>query len=402
MLPLPFHACSCDNHNSLDNQRNVSTPLFQLYDAHPNTAIPPLPEVVRSAGVAQTAMANGIIANIRQSSISSFLHTPSRLGNKDKHNQTTSPSPFDRALPFPPSPSSATTARSSEGDVSSLPTYTTNLVNHSTIKSAHAWIKSVIDRRTSLTTTSGGSSSTWKESSRSAEQQAPSAVSTVLPSPGAVSMSASIPRVDEDAHPKTPSSQSRTTCTTSIKKESTIGGLGDGPTTPVLSLFRLQSLASVVARGRENERESADAESKDEQPPTNPVCSPSQPQSLASAAVSANEAAFVANHVDEHRETPVRRPITSEQSRCEAMLGDLTNLKTALHEESLPDFVTLSDVLGLNQVWVCDLRGSSAANLADTLHCVRSSTACEYSRCLFSHYSDCERLQEMQISTPKE
>jgi hypothetical protein len=79
-----------------------------------------------------------------------------------------------------------------------------------------------------------------------------------------------------------------------------------------------------------------------------------------------------------HPETPVRRPITSRRSRGEGLLDDLTNLKTALHEESLPDSVTLSDLLGISQVWVCDLRGSSAANFADTLYYVRSLTACVF------------------------
>jgi hypothetical protein len=157
------------------------------------------------------------------------------------------------------------------------------------------------------------------------------------------------------------------------------------------ALFRSQPqspLALLKETGREGDD---DPESKDE---AATVLSPSlpPPQSLASTAVSIHEAAYVSSHIDERPETSVRRPITSEQSRDGAPLGDLTNLDSTLHKESLPDSVTLSDLLGISRVWVCELRGPSAANLADALHCVRNSTACGCLGCSVLHYSDCELM----------
>ena len=255
-------------------------------------------------------MTNGNGANVKQPRKSSFLHTLSRLGNKDKHNHAASSSAFDSS--FPPSPSS-TSAQKLEGDVGALPAYLTTLANHPTFRSARPWkrfvhvrtddlqsqrvertikrVRSDVAGHTSSTATTPGAGSTiWKESRRSVEQHAPSIASVVLPSPGGASTSASIHGVDDHALPKKPSSRPGTIAS-SIRKESTIGEA-------------------------EDEREGdADAEGEDEdEAPTTPVVSQSQPQSLASAAALVNGTASAINHVDERPETPVQRPVRSEHA----------------------------------------------------------------------------------------
>ena len=281
-------------------------------------------------------MANGSSASVKQPRKSSFLLTLSRLGNKDKHNQAVSPSLFDSS--FPPSPSSFTSAQKPEGDVGALPAYLTTLANHPTFKSARAWkrfvhvrtddlqsqrvermikrVRSDVAGHTSTTATTGTSSTIWKDSRRSAALS----ITSAIPSPlGAAPMSTSIHGVDDDVHPKTPSSRPGTAAS-SIRKESTIGEV-------------------------EDEREDdADAEGEDEGP-TTPVLARSQPQSLTSAAASVNGPATLASHIEERPETPVQRSVRdaraveseSVSSAIDTSEFTASTLPTSLETESDTD-----------------------------------------------------------------
>jgi hypothetical protein len=68
----------------------------------------------------------------------------------------------------------------------------------------------------------------------------------------------------------------------------------------------------------------------------------------------------------------------SNEHRSLSSYGDahLDNGNTSLQKENLPDSVTLSDLLGIGRTWVCNLRNSSAANLANALHHVRGLPDC--------------------------
>jgi hypothetical protein len=68
-----------------------------------------------------------------------------------------------------------------------------------------------------------------------------------------------------------------------------------------------------------------------------------------------------------------------DEKEHEAPEGHHTNDHVLLGIGSLSDSVTLSELLAIDRALVCELRSSSAANLADALHFVRPSALLRYS-----------------------
>lgn len=243
-------------------------------------------------------MVNGNGTNTKQPRKSSFLHTLSRFGNKDKHNQPQQQQQSNPPSPSPPFdgsfPASSPSTSKVESDIGALPAYLTTLANHPTFKSARAWkrfvrvrtddlqsqrvertikrVRSDVGGHSSPTSTTpgagvsgaAGSALTRKESRQSTEQQRPvhaaDAADIPLPS-SAGSMLGSIHAIADDNEPQPPMTPS--TAASSLRKVSTTSG------------------------GVDLEHE-GDADVEDDEAPTTPVFSRPQPQSLTAAAASAS------------------------------------------------------------------------------------------------------------------
>jgi hypothetical protein len=214
-------AYECHGHR--DDRRNGSAPFLrlQLHDTYPNTTLPPLPEIVRSTGVAQATTATGNGRHTKQPGKSSFQRTLSRLVGKVRHNKSTSLSASGPS--FPPSPSSSSSALRSQDDVGILSEYLTTLANHPTFSSADPWTQLVHVRADDIqlqradrminhvpsefagdqcpTTITSAGPTPWQDSSRSAQQPSTSVAPVVTPSPGAM-VPAPIHGIEDDMPPE--------------------------------------------------------------------------------------------------------------------------------------------------------------------------------------------------------